>query len=67
VPIKSSYLGFPCKQCKHPLIALTIPRDAVTPTLKTAAYIRLQCPRCGHDDEYPAQEIARYEADQLAF
>ena len=64
-PSQSSYLGFPCVNCKQPVIALTIPRDMATPQMGKGM-MRLQCAHCEREDDYSAREMRRFEVEQMA-
>jgi hypothetical protein len=61
----SSYLGFPCINCRLPIVALTIPRDTATPDPREGI-MRLQCANCGFQHPYRVQEMRRFEVEQLA-
>lgn len=64
-PSQSSYLGFPCANCKQPVIALKIPRSITTPK-SGKGLTHLQCPHCGYTADYNAAEMHRFEVEQLA-
>jgi ribosomal protein L44E len=61
----SSYLGFPCTNCKQPVIALTIPRDMATPRMG-GGVMHLQCSHCGRQDDYSTHQVRRFEIEQIA-
>jgi hypothetical protein len=65
VPHRNSYLGFPCRNCRRPVICLTIPREAATPIVNSAAHIHLTCQDCEHESEYLSTELTRFEAHQI--
>lgn len=62
---QSSYLGFPCKDCKTPIVALTIPHGQKTPIINQGMVVLLMCPNCRSDHEYKTIEMSRHEAAQI--
>jgi GAF domain-containing protein len=60
----SSYLGFPCTNCKQPVIALPIPHGMATPTMSKGR-MHLQCAHCAWKEDYAAKDMRRYEVEQI--
>jgi hypothetical protein len=60
-----SYLGFPCKKCREPVIALSILAEMGTPTFGKSETIELECPRCHYLGIYDLGNITRYEEHQI--
>ena len=65
MPHRSSFLGFPCQDCKSPIVALTIPRENPTPSINSGMVIKLMCPACRSDHLYETIKMVRFEAAQI--